>query len=480
MLGLDVDAGQDVVGRMPRSSQRPEMPPPVPTSTTARASITPVRGTAARPHRPRPDRDRPVTSSARARAAARTPRPRPRRTRHRPRWPGLGGGEGHHTAFRSRSVVRRGSRRTPRPYRAGRVAPAGPPEPRLRPREHRVSRSRSLDQTREPAAGRFTSPAGGVLTGFIQAVPTRVPSTRGARPLFRPVQGRARKRHQEESVEPTPQHPEQHPGQAVGPDRHARGPCPTWEEIVDRLHSERVYRLAMRLTGNRHDAEDLTQEVFVRVFRSLSTYTPGTFEGWIHRITTNLFLDQARRKQRIRFDVLSPTKRADRLHSPSFPALTRRTPTRTFDDDIERSPGRPCPRSSGPRSSCATSRARPTKRSRRSSTPSSAPSARGSTGDAPCCVRRSPIGGAGAGSATRIIGAGQGTMSHLGDRLSALVDGELSHDERDRLHAHLAACKDCRAEAAALRALKRRVGALGDTADGRALGCAPLRTCRAW
>ena len=61
-------------------------------------------------------------------------------------------------------------------------------------------------------------------------------------------------------------------------------------------------------------------------------------------------------------------------------------------------------------------------------------------------------------------------MSHLGDRLSALVDGELSHDERDRLHAHLAACQDCRAEAAALRALKRRVGALGDTVmDARLL-----------
>ena len=44
-----------------------------------------------------------------------------------------------------------------------------------------------------------------------------------------------------------------------------------------RLHSARVYRLAYRLTGNPHDAEDLTQEVFVRVFRSLSSYTPGTF-----------------------------------------------------------------------------------------------------------------------------------------------------------------------------------------------------------
>ena len=74
---------------------------------------------------------------------------------------------------------------------------------------------------------------------------------------------------------------------------------PTWDEVV-RTHSARVYRLAYRLTGNVPDAEDLTQEVFVRVFRSLPSYTPGTFEGWLHRITTNLFLDMARRKQRIR------------------------------------------------------------------------------------------------------------------------------------------------------------------------------------
>jgi RNA polymerase sigma factor (sigma-70 family) len=78
---------------------------------------------------------------------------------------------------------------------------------------------------------------------------------------------------------------------------------PSWDEVV-RTHSARVYRLAYRLTGNPHDAEDLTQEVFVRVFRSLGSYTPGTFEGWLHRITTNLFLDLARRRQRIRFEGL--------------------------------------------------------------------------------------------------------------------------------------------------------------------------------
>lgn len=80
--------------------------------------------------------------------------------------------------------------------------------------------------------------------------------------------------------------------------------APTWSELV-RDHSDRVYRLAYRLTGNRHDAEDLTQDVFIRVFKSIHNYQPGTLEGWLHRITTNLFLDNARRKQRIRMDALS-------------------------------------------------------------------------------------------------------------------------------------------------------------------------------
>jgi RNA polymerase sigma factor (sigma-70 family) len=108
---------------------------------------------------------------------------------------------------------------------------------------------------------------------------------------------------------------------------------PTWDEIVDQ-HTARVYRLAYRLTGNAHDAEDLTQEVFVRVFRSLDTYTPGTFEGWLHRVTTNLFLDGARRKQRIRFDALSD-ERAARLRSSS-PSPDAAFADMHFEDDVER------------------------------------------------------------------------------------------------------------------------------------------------
>lgn len=88
---------------------------------------------------------------------------------------------------------------------------------------------------------------------------------------------------------------------------------PSWDSIV-RTHSARVYRLALRLTGDRHEAEDLTQEVFVRVFRSLSSYSPGTFEGWLHRITVNLFLDSVRRNKRVRLDPM-PDDGDDRLPS---------------------------------------------------------------------------------------------------------------------------------------------------------------------
>ena len=96
---------------------------------------------------------------------------------------------------------------------------------------------------------------------------------------------------------------------------------PTWDAIV-REHSARVYRLAYRLTGDPHEAEDLTQDVFVRVFRSLDRYRPGTFEGWLHRITTNLFLDKVRRRQRIRFDALTEE-------------LTARLPVRGTGSDPE-------------------------------------------------------------------------------------------------------------------------------------------------
>ena len=59
-------------------------------------------------------------------------------------------------------------------------------------------------------------------------------------------------------------------------------------------------------------------------------------------------------------------------------------------------------------------------------------------------------------------------MTHLGDRLSALVDGELDGAERDRAYAHLASCEQCRTEAAELRALKRKLSTLLSRAPAEA------------
>lgn len=94
-----------------------------------------------------------------------------------------------------------------------------------------------------------------------------------------------------------------HAGTAAFDATGDRSDMPTWDELV-REHADRVYRLAYRLSGNAQDAEDLTQDTFIRVFRSLQNYEPGTFEGWLHRITTNLFLDMVRRRNRIRMEAL--------------------------------------------------------------------------------------------------------------------------------------------------------------------------------
>ncbi|MFZ0015016.1 MAG: sigma-70 family RNA polymerase sigma factor [Acidimicrobiia bacterium] len=71
----------------------------------------------------------------------------------------------------------------------------------------------------------------------------------------------------------------------------------TWEEVA-RVYGRKIYNFAYRLTGNPDDAHDLVQEVLLRVRRGLANYQPGSFEGWLWRITRNAFLDDVRRKKR--------------------------------------------------------------------------------------------------------------------------------------------------------------------------------------
>ena len=71
-----------------------------------------------------------------------------------------------------------------------------------------------------------------------------------------------------------------------------------WEDLV-RVHTRRVYAIAYRFTGSDHQAQDLTQEVFLRVFRSLKQFRAGegSFAVWLGRLTRNLLIDHYRKSK---------------------------------------------------------------------------------------------------------------------------------------------------------------------------------------
>jgi RNA polymerase sigma-70 factor (ECF subfamily) len=72
-----------------------------------------------------------------------------------------------------------------------------------------------------------------------------------------------------------------------------------WEEVV-RQYSRRIYNLAYRFTGNHEAAEDLTQEVFVRIYRTFDQYDPkaGNLANWLMRVARNLIIDDYRKRGR--------------------------------------------------------------------------------------------------------------------------------------------------------------------------------------
>lgn len=83
--------------------------------------------------------------------------------------------------------------------------------------------------------------------------------------------------------------------------RCLHGDNAAWEELV-RLHTRRVYGLCYRFTNSDSEAQDLTQDVFLRVFRGLGTFrlTEGSFATWLTRLTRNLLVDHYRRTRQER------------------------------------------------------------------------------------------------------------------------------------------------------------------------------------
>src|SRR5258708_26804856 len=72
-----------------------------------------------------------------------------------------------------------------------------------------------------------------------------------------------------------------------------------WEGIAQ-TSTRRIYNLAYRFTSRADTAEDLTQEVFIRVYRSLEQYNPkqGDLQNWLMRLARNLIIDDYRKRQR--------------------------------------------------------------------------------------------------------------------------------------------------------------------------------------
>ena len=80
-----------------------------------------------------------------------------------------------------------------------------------------------------------------------------------------------------------------------------QGDGSAWEELV-RRHSRRIFNICYRFTGNGTEAEDLSQDVFLRVYRTLASYRSahGGFATWVTSVTRNLLIDHYRRTKRDR------------------------------------------------------------------------------------------------------------------------------------------------------------------------------------
>jgi RNA polymerase sigma-70 factor, ECF subfamily len=114
-----------------------------------------------------------------------------------------------------------------------------------------------------------------------------------------------------------------------------RGEPGAFEELVERTH-RRVYTLAYRLVGDRHEAEDVAQEAYLRAYRALRGFRgEARFETWLHRITANTAMNHLRRRGRFGDLLAEDDERVVRIEEPG-----RSTPDDVVErDEIERALG---------------------------------------------------------------------------------------------------------------------------------------------
>jgi len=97
------------------------------------------------------------------------------------------------------------------------------------------------------------------------------------------------------------------------------GDAGAWEELV-RQQNRRIYNICYRFTGSGVDAEDLTQEVFIRLYRTMATYEPGkgSFNTWLTTLTRNMLVDHFRRTRQERLTDSMDAAPAGDEHAPTL------------------------------------------------------------------------------------------------------------------------------------------------------------------
>ena len=111
------------------------------------------------------------------------------------------------------------------------------------------------------------------------------------------------------------------------------GDAAAWEEIVQRYH-RRIYNICYRFTGTGNDADDLTQEVFIKMYRTLNTYDVdrGAFMTWVTTVTRNLLVDHFRKTRQDRVTDSLDTTSSE--HEDTLP-LGERIPDRGPSPDTK-------------------------------------------------------------------------------------------------------------------------------------------------
>jgi RNA polymerase sigma-70 factor (ECF subfamily) len=104
--------------------------------------------------------------------------------------------------------------------------------------------------------------------------------------------------------------------------RCVSGDAAAWEEIVQKYH-RRIYNICYRFAGSTDDAQDLTQEVFIKMYRTLNSYDVdrGAFMTWVTTMTRNLLVDHFRKTKQERLTDSLDTTASD--HEDAMPMSER-------------------------------------------------------------------------------------------------------------------------------------------------------------